>query len=151
MTESPNPQPPTERQHWMGVLARADIVDLERALSAHPDVVAAVVRRPEVGLIMVRGRAGGDGSPFALGEAPVTRCAVTIDGRTGHGYVLGRSPRKAEIAAIFDALFQDPKRGPARRRAVIPQLVRRETERRAEQASRAAATKVEFFTMVRGA
>ena len=65
------------------------------------------VRKPEVGLVMVRGRAGGTGMQFNVGELPVARCSVRLDdGTVGHAYVGGRSLRHAEIAAVLDALLQ---------------------------------------------
>src|SRR5262249_57217899 len=72
------------------------------------------IRKPEVGLVVVRGRAGGSGMRFNLGELPVTRCSVRLDdGTVGHAYVGGRDTRHAELAAVFDALLQDEVRGPA--------------------------------------
>ena len=100
---------------------------------------------------MVRGRAGGTGAPFNLGELAVTRCTVELaDGRVGHAYVAGRHRRHAEVAAVLDALLQDPGEGAALEdRIVGPLLAAREARHRAVRA-RAAATRVEFFTMVRG-
>ncbi len=69
------------------------------------------MRGPEGGLVMVRGRAGGGGAPFNLGEMTVTRCTVRLgSGLVGHAYVAGREPRRAELAALVDALMQDPER-----------------------------------------
>ncbi len=62
------------------------------ALPAHEDL-----REPENGLVMVRGRIGGDGAPFNLGEATVSRAAVRLaTGEVGFGYALGRDRRKAQ-------------------------------------------------------
>ena len=67
------------------------------------------MRGPETGLVMVRGRAGGSGSPFNLGEMTVTRCTVQLgSGTAGHAYIAGRDERQAELAAVADALLQDP-------------------------------------------
>ncbi|WP_207482667.1 phosphonate C-P lyase system protein PhnG [Arenibaculum pallidiluteum] len=144
------------RRRWMAVLARASRAELEAEWSDLPRPPSYEwLRRPEVGLVMVRGRAGGTGQAFNLGEMAVTRCALRLADAafgavaTGHAYVKGRDRRHAELAAAFDALLQTPDgRGPAQ------EAVRRLADRRAaerEQRSRKAnATRVEFFTMVRG-
>jgi alpha-D-ribose 1-methylphosphonate 5-triphosphate synthase subunit PhnG len=140
------------RQRWMGVLARADGARLETLWADH-GVSAPLepVRPPETGLVMVRGRAGGTGQRFNLGEMTVTRAAVrTPDGRVGHAYVKGRDKRHAELAAAFDALLQDDARRDALLAAVIEPLAEAEAERRHTLAAKAAATKVDFFTLVRG-
>src|SRR5262249_26986863 len=99
------------RRHWMGILARASRAELEdawRALAPQPRYTQ--LRKPESGLAMVRGRAGGTGAPFNLGEMTMTRCAVRLeDGApvTGLAFVAGRDQRHAELAAVFDALLQD--------------------------------------------
>jgi len=112
---------------------------------------AELLRGPETGLVTVRGRIGGGGAPFNVGEATVTRATVRLPtGQVGHSYALGRDKGKAKLAAIADALWQDP----AQREAIETKLAAplraaldaaRET-RRVETA----ATKVDFFTMVRG-
>ena len=56
---------------------------------------------------MVRGRVGGDGAPFNLGEATVSRAAVRLStGEVGFGYTLGRDGEKAQLIALCDALVQ---------------------------------------------
>jgi alpha-D-ribose 1-methylphosphonate 5-triphosphate synthase subunit PhnG len=142
----------TARQRWMGVLARADTGRLEALWAEHGgDARLEPVRPAEIGLVMVRGRAGGTGERFNLGEMTVTRAAVRApDGTVGHGYVKGRAKRHAELAACFDALLQDDARRAALLAAVIEPLAEAEAERRHALAAKAAATKVDFFTMVRG-
>lgn len=148
---SPSPHPNPARARWMGVLARATASELEAAwsdLSEHP--AYDFLRRPEIGLVMVRGRAGGTGNPFNFGEMTVTRCAVRLaDGTTGHSYAAGRDTRKAELAAVFDALLQTDARLNLENSLVSP-LARRQADDRDLVSRKAAATKVEFFTMVRG-
>lgn len=144
-----NAAPQAARARWMGVLARATCTELETALEtlATPPHYE-MLRRPETGLVMVRGRAGGTGNPFNFGEMTVTRCAVRLaDGTVGHCYAAGRDARKAELAAVFDALFQAD---PALEEWVIAPLAERQAADRARASRKAAATKVEFFTMVRG-
>ena len=103
----PPDQPNAARRRWMAVLARADIDELGDRLGALPPY--RVLRGPEAGLVMVRGRTGGGGAPFNLGEMTTTRCTVRTDtGFVGHAYVAGRNERLAQLAALADALLQDP-------------------------------------------
>ena len=135
-----------QRRHWMSVLARAGAASLEAGLAPLP--VWTRVRGPETGLTMVRGRAGGSGPAFNLGEMTVTRCTVRLEsGLAGHAYVVGRDERHAELAAVADALLQDPARRAVLRETLIATLEAQEVARRAEAAEKAAATKVEFFSM----
>ncbi len=140
------------RKHWLAVLARAERVELEKAWGLLGDLPPlAHVRPPESGMVMLRGRVGGTGDAFNLGEASVTRCALRLGtSALGVGYALGRDRRKAELIAGFDALLQDPARQSALAREVVEPLARRQAAQ-ADAASRAAASsKVEFFTFVRG-
>jgi len=140
------------RRRWMSVLAQATGAEIERAWQALPERPEyRMVRRPEVGLVMVRGRAGGSGAPFNLGEMTVTRCTVDLpSGTAGHGYVAGRNARHAELAAVFDALLQDPLLTTSLEEAVVAPLEAGQRERRRQVAARSAPTRVEFFTLVRG-
>lgn len=147
----------TARGAWMSVLAKSNPEDLLQAwedLSEKPKW--RWLRRPETGLVMVRGRAGGTGSAFNLGEITVTRCAVVTEDPeggpsfTGQGYLAGRDRRHAELAALFDALLQDGKRRPALEEKVIHPLAERLAAKRQEASAKSAATKVDFFTLVRG-
>lgn len=99
---------------------------------------------------MTRGRVGADSAPFNLGEATATRCSVRLDGDVdGHSYALGRDKRKAEIAALCDALMQTDRSATIAERILAP-LAQARRGREAAAAKKAAATKVEFFTMTRG-
>ena len=138
-----------DRRRWMAVLARAKadrITDLLHAcgkLAAH-----TVIRGPECGLVMVRGRAGGGGSAFNLGEMTVTRCTVRTEaGFLGHAYIAGREQRRAELAALVDALMQDQQRTAELEARVITPLQQQQTDRAAANAAKAAATQVQFFAM----
>ena len=146
----------TARQRWMGILARSSAADLEAALDIALDGTGPrpeyeFLRRPETGLAMVRGRMDGSGRQFNLGEMTLTRCAVrTADGRTGLAYVAGRDLHQAELAAVLDALLQDPaRRATILARAVEP-LARAQARHREAARARTRATKVDFFTLVRG-
>lgn len=144
------------RRRWMSVLARATAAELEAALSPLRAAIGELpgyrlIRRPEIGMAMVRGRAGGTGGVFNLGEMTMTRCTLrTDDGLVGASYVAGRSQRQAELAALFDALLQDTRRQPALLAAVIEPLARAQALRRDRRVARAAETRVDFFTVVRG-
>ena len=97
---------------------------------------------------MVRGRAGGGGAPFNLGEMTATRCTVRTDtGFVGHAYVAGRNERLAELAALADALLQDPARQARLLDDVVEPLAAAQQARRDSVAAKAAATRVQFFAM----
>lgn len=139
----------TARRCWMAVLARADAAAIAAGLDRIPDLPPwRVLRGPESGLVMVRGRAGGGGAPFNLGEMSVTRCTVRMaTGEVGHAYVAGRDRRRAELAAAVDALMQHPDLRDAVDEAIIAPLARAQAARREAIAAKAAATRVEFFAM----
>lgn len=141
-----------ERQAWMAVLARANVDELETAwseLPAKPDYT--LLRAPESGMVMVRARAGGEGQRFNMGEMSVTRCVVTIsDGIQGHAYVAGRDKRHATLAAVFDAMLQDPSIRTDIDEHVINPIRARLSDAQAQTDRKVAATRVDFFTMVRG-
>jgi alpha-D-ribose 1-methylphosphonate 5-triphosphate synthase subunit PhnG len=139
------------RRGWMGLLARsgaAELLALWDASGMAP--VFSWLRAPEVGGVMVRGRAGAVGAAFNLGEMTVTRCSLKLaDGRVGHAVVQGRDRRKAEVAALCDALMQGDEAA-AVQATVLDPLATAARERARLRAAKAAATKVDFFTMVRG-
>ncbi len=154
MNAAPDPH---ERKQWMGLLARSRpgaLAALWRAFNegdaACDEAAITWLRRPETGMVMVRGRAGAIGDPFNLGEMTVTRASLRLPcGTIGHAYVQGRDHEKARIAALVDALMA----GPLAARvdaAIIQPLASEEAGMRAARASQAAATQVAFFTMVRG-
>lgn len=140
----------TKRRDWMGLLARAPLEMLESwAVGQRHDYIW--LRRPEAGLAMVRARIGATGDRFNLGEMTVTRCTLRLaGGHHGVAYVQGRSSRKAELAALADALLQDPVRQPELERDLLSPLRARNarTSAAAEQATRS--TKVDFLTVSRG-
>jgi alpha-D-ribose 1-methylphosphonate 5-triphosphate synthase subunit PhnG len=139
-----------ERKRWLSILAKASPAEVAAAwdrLGAPP--AYRMLRAPEIGMVMVRGRMGGTGDGFNVGEMTVTRAAVRLDaGPTGVGYVAGRDRRHAEIAAVVDAMMQSPELRPAAEDLVAP-LAAAQASRREAAARKAAATKVDFFTMVR--
>ena len=140
------------RRRYLAILARATTAELEKArllLGKLQDVQH--VRPAEVGMSMVRGRIGGTGDAFNLGEATVTRCALRV-GRSplGVGYTLGRERRKAELIALFDALLQDVERSVFIQREVVDVLGQRQSAQAQLARQAAEFSKVEFFTFVRG-
>ena len=139
------------RKAAMSVLAHSATAEIagrleEVALPAHEDL-----RAPESGLVMMRGRIGGDGAPFNLGEATVSRAAVRLaSGEVGFGYVLGRDGDKARMIALCDALVQSRDHASAIEAQVVAPLRAAMMARRNQRAAEAAATRVDFYTMVRG-
>lgn len=142
------------RRDRLSLLAKAPAETLTALWAAWWQQDAAPVhdtmRGPELGTVMLRGRAGGVGAPFNLGEMTVTRCTVRLaSGAVGHGHVQGRDKGAARIAALIDALCEDGQ-GDALEAAVFAPLRDADARQKARRAGKAAATKVEFFTMVRG-
>ena len=102
-------------------------------------------------MVMLRGRVGGTGNPFNLGEASVVRCALRLgDGPLGVSYALGRDKRRAELAALADALLQDPRHHDALQNSLIAPLAQAQAQARELRQRVVAPSKVEFFTLVRG-
>lgn len=139
------------RKSAMAVLAHSSTTDIEDLLAAIDLPDYEDLREAENGLAMVRGRIGGDGAPFNLGEATLSRAAVRLStGEIGFGYVLGRDKAKARMIALCDALIQTRKHGEAIEAQVVGPLRAAMIARRAQRAAEAAATRVDFYTMVRG-
>jgi alpha-D-ribose 1-methylphosphonate 5-triphosphate synthase subunit PhnG len=135
----------------MAVLARADAEMLAAVLHALAAPPYQRVRGPETGLAMVRARAGSTGERFNVGEMTVSRCTVALpNGLVGHAYVAGCDLRHAELAAVCDALLQDAAHRETLERTLVEPLARELAARRQQAAARTAATRVEFFTVVRG-
>jgi alpha-D-ribose 1-methylphosphonate 5-triphosphate synthase subunit PhnG len=145
----PADHPFPARRRWMAVLARTKADHIAALLRDCGRLPAhTIIRGPEGGLVMVRGRAGGGGSAFNLGEMTVTRCTVrTETGFVGHAYVAGREEQRAELAALVDALMQDHDRAAEIEARVIVPLELRQAEHKTARASKAAATRVQFFAM----
>lgn len=147
---------PKERQAWMATLAKAPLERLEKVVKTLGELPSYYhLRPPEIGLVMVRGCAGGTGQQFNLGEMSVTRCVVRLEIQdneitVGFGYVAGRSRQHAELAAVCDALMQFPTWHDKVQRSVIEPLQAEAACRRDIQKRQTAATKVNFFTLVRG-
>jgi len=145
-------QATVKRQAWMSILAKSNSGILQELWSnSGLERSFQVLRKPETGLVMVRGRMGGTGAPFNTGEATVTRCSVRSEtGKVGHSYILGRDHTHAQVAAEIDAVLQDESTRPHILKAIITPLQQIAQEKRDINKRKTAATKVDFFTVVRG-
>ncbi|WP_300164416.1 phosphonate C-P lyase system protein PhnG [Bradyrhizobium sp.] len=139
------------RRKAMAVLADSDSVEIAGRLAGIAMPAHENLREPENGLVMVRGRIGGDGAPFNLGEATVSRAAVRLaTGEVGFGYALGRDRKKAQMIALCDALIQASDHADAVENQVLAPLRATVLSQRKRKAAETAATRVDFYTMVRG-
>lgn len=143
------------RARWISTLATCDPELLEQLWSriwegSTKPPPYRVVRAAEHGLVMVRGRSGGSGSRFNLGEMTVTRCTVQlVDDAAGTSYVQGRNKKHAERAALVDAMLQSNRWGVTMDRELIQPLLEQKAKHKDKVAKKSAATKVDFFTMTR--
>lgn len=141
----------TMRRDAMSVLSRSTTDDISALMTRLTVPPHDDLRTPESGLVMLRGRIGGDGAAFNLGEATVARAAVRLaGGEVGVGYALGRDGAKARMIAICDALIQSPDHRPHVEAHVVEPLRAKLESALAQQAAETAATRVDFYTLVRG-
>jgi alpha-D-ribose 1-methylphosphonate 5-triphosphate synthase subunit PhnG len=151
MTAAQDASRQVQRKAAMAVLAHSDAAAIAGhlgtiAVPAHEDL-----REPENGIVMVRGRIGGDGAPFNLGEATVSRAAVRLaSGVVGFGYTLGRDRQKARMIALCDALLQSDEFADVVEANVLAPLRSAMASERDRKAAETAATRVDFYTLVRG-
>jgi alpha-D-ribose 1-methylphosphonate 5-triphosphate synthase subunit PhnG len=139
------------RQAVMAVLAHAETAEISGRLETIALPVHENLREPENGLVMVRGRIGGDGAAFNLGEATVSRAAVRLStGEVGFGYTLGRDRDKAQMIALCDAMVQSTEFAEIVQAKVVAPLRAAMIAERNRKAAEAAATRVDFYTLVRG-
>jgi alpha-D-ribose 1-methylphosphonate 5-triphosphate synthase subunit PhnG len=151
MTSSSLNDQQTRRREAMGVLGHCATADIAGYLDAVAIPAHEELRQPENGLVMLRGRIGGDGAPFNLGEATVSRAAVRLaSGEVGFGYTLGRDGTKAHLIALCDALIQTAEFSDAVETNVLAPLRARVVADVKRKAAETAATKVDFYTLVRG-
>jgi alpha-D-ribose 1-methylphosphonate 5-triphosphate synthase subunit PhnG len=143
----------TVRPGWLALLARAPMALLERELGPWADHPVHWLRQPETGLVMARGRVGGTGEQFNLGEVTVTRCALRLsgDGPMGVGYVMGRSHRQSRLIATADALLQSEADGQAWKARLLEPIQALLNERARQSEADARSTQVDFFTVAREA
>jgi len=139
------------RKAAMAVLAHSDAAEISGRLAALAVPEHQDLREGEDGLVMLRGRIGGDGAPFNLGEATVSRAAVRLaTGEIGFGYTLGRDRAKARMIALCDAMVQSEQFADAVEVRVIAPLQAAMVAKRNRKAAETAATRVDFYTLVRG-
>lgn len=140
------------RQRLLSVLAKAPANELLKCWNQTGlDPAVELLRGPESGLVALQGRAGGTGQPFHVGEVSVTRVTVRIgSGQVGHAMISGRDTRKAQLVAVIDALAQDPAQADLVEREIVAPLEQLGNEADAKVRRETAATRVNFFTMVRG-
>jgi alpha-D-ribose 1-methylphosphonate 5-triphosphate synthase subunit PhnG len=140
-----------QRKAAMTVLVHSDAAKIASYLGAIALPGYENLREPENGLVMVRGRVGGDGAPFNLGEATVSRAAVRLaSGEVGFGYTRGRDREKAQMIALCDALVQSNEFAAAVEANVLAPLRAAMMATQARRAAESAATRVDFYTLVRG-
>jgi alpha-D-ribose 1-methylphosphonate 5-triphosphate synthase subunit PhnG len=139
------------RKAAMAVLAHSDAAEISGRLASLAVPEHQDLRGGENGLVMLRGRIGGDGAPFNLGEAPVSRAAVRLaTGEIGFGYTLGRDGAKARMIALCDAMVQSEQFADEVETKVIAPLRAAMVAMRNRNAAETAATRVDFYTLVRG-
>ncbi len=146
-------QQKTEAQRRViGVLSHAPAKDVSGCFSGLPELPQwHFLRRPETGLVMVRGRMGAEGGAFNFGEVTVTRCVIVLaTGETGFAYALGRDKNKSTQSAIIHALWKCAGYTELVEQTVLQPLARAQCEADAKTRSEVAPTKVDFFTLMRG-
>ncbi|WP_413723902.1 phosphonate C-P lyase system protein PhnG [Sodalis sp. RH16] len=140
------------RQRWMSVLASSPAALLRdhwQGLDLHPAYRA--VRAPEIGLTQLQARMGATGRRFVLGDMTVTRAVVQLDNGTyGYGYIAGRDKAHADLCALIDALMQQTEYRERLQSQLIEPLAARRREQQQLRARAVAASRVDFFTLVRG-
>ncbi len=143
--------PTAAYRETVAALASASSAELAAAMALVGEVTeVADLKPPETGLVMLRGRIGGDGAPFNVGEATVTRAVVRLaDGSIGYSYRLGRDKVAARQAAILDALWQLPDQRAHIETHVLKPIRERIAAERDRASREAAATRVEFYTLAR--
>jgi alpha-D-ribose 1-methylphosphonate 5-triphosphate synthase subunit PhnG len=151
MTAAQENSKQARRRAAMAVLAHSGAAAIAGCLRTIAVPVHENLREPENGIVMVRGRIGGDGAPFNFGEATVSRAAVRLaSGVVGFGYTLGRDRQKARMIALCDALVQSDEFADALEANVLAPLRSAMASERNQRAAETAATRVDFYTLVRG-
>lgn len=140
------------RRDALGLLARSPATLLAERMALLDQLPPYTwLRKPETGMVMLRGRIGGDGARFNLGEATITRCTLRLtDGTVGVGTVRGRSARQAELIALCDAMLQQPTLAGRVQTDVVDVLAHAENERNSRHAAATAGSRVDFYALVRG-
>lgn len=140
------------RQAWMATLA---MVNTEALLLCSKTIVRKEsfedIRSAEVGLAQVRGRMGGTGNAFNLGDMTISRCVLrSSEGIYGYSYVSGRSKIHAQRAAELDAMLQSANHHDEVMTVVIQTLLDEQKKQDQKRREKTESTRVNFFTLVRG-
>ncbi len=140
------------RKNALSILAKSALSNIVECWdSVDIDPVFSFLKKPEVGMVMVRAKAGGDGQQFNMGEMTVTRCVIQLDSKEiGYGYTSGRNPKKSKIIAVIDACFQVNTLNKTIENNIISPLENILMEKESKQKNKVDSSKVDFFTMVRG-
>ena len=140
------------RRSWLSILAKSSFSEIQTLWDKlELNLEWDLIRKPEIGMVMVQGRTGGNGQAFNLGEMTVTRAAVRLkNGSAGLGYVQGRSKKQAELCAVIDATLQTPANHSKVVNNLITPLKDNLDDLKKRRSKKAANTKVDFFTLVRG-
>lgn len=113
-----------------------------------------ILKEPQVRLIMMRVKDAAADEVFNLGEVLVSDCTVTVDSQLGYGIVLGNQTRRAEAAAILDAVFHaDGKKWAELRDAMrtwLKEQAHRLQKEQHREFDRIKRSKVDFETMGTG-
>jgi len=138
-----------KRQFWLSILTQQSeaLLQFESLLKAEQ---YDLLRAPEIGMAMVKGKTSGEGQVFNVGEVTVTRSAVRLQsGEVGFGYLVGRNKQASELIALADAYLQSERHAMWHKTLLEP-LIEKHHQERAALAQKVQTTKVDFFTLVRG-
>lgn len=142
---------PQQRQAWLATLAHSQpqqLAKLWQAQALSPS--HEILRQPETGLAQVSGRMGATGDAFNIGDTTLTRAVVRLEsGEIGVGYVTGRDKQHCLRIALIDALLQTSAQQPLLEQIIEP-LANARQQALATKRSQTQASKVDFFTLVRG-
>ena len=138
------------RPEWISIFSKTNESLLKNSLDhinfkENYDVLLG----PEIGSIMIQGRAGGSGDKFNLGEATLTKCIVKFQEKTGYSYHLGRNLIKSEYGAILDALMQIESYH-SKLLMYVKEFQEEIQKEKTKIIAGSSESKVDFFTMVRG-
>jgi alpha-D-ribose 1-methylphosphonate 5-triphosphate synthase subunit PhnG len=157
--DKPSSHTSSKRQAWLALLARAPTPMIDKVIGMQ-SIPIQWLRQPETGLMMVQGRIGGSGERFNVGEVTVTRCALRIaqlsnassgneNAAIGVSYIIGRSHKHARLAAIADAILQDPTQHDAIESTLLAPLREHLKTLQSQRHEKAQSTKVDFLTVAR--
>lgn len=139
------------RQERMRLLVLASVGRLEAGLPAITSPDCEVVRGPETGLVMIRGRVSNTGDALNMDEVLATRCVVPLkNGYLGYAWILGEDARRAELTTLHDALWQRGDYAEPLDRGLLPALEAERARWVQEDTAAVEPTRVDFSTLVRG-